>query len=189
MSILYLGTHPPSKDVIHYPIIKIVPKAIPQHLLDEKYTHVIFTSKNAVDLCNIDLAGKTVIAIGRATAERLKGCVPLVPEEETQEGIVELLRPLDLDDAYFFLPRSSLARKTLDNFFRKREIRYQTCDLYDTVTQKLEPLPNLDEIDEIVFTSPSTVRAFVEIFSEIPKNKKLTCQGPITEEALYSLNK
>jgi uroporphyrinogen-III synthase len=58
------------------------------------------------------------------------------------------------------------------------------CDLYDTVPQKLEPIPDLNAIDEIVFTSPSTVRAFVEIFRHIPQDKTLTCLGPITQEEL-----
>jgi uroporphyrinogen-III synthase len=38
--------------------------------------------------------------------------------------------------------------------------------------------------DEIVFTSPSTVAAFKEIFGALPRGKKLVAIGPITEEAL-----
>lgn len=208
---LYLGTHPASYpaegDLIHYPVIKLIPRPIPPHILEDmpEYTHFIFTSKNAVAIFfqtiesqlqnsmlpiligKVDLKEKTIIAIGKSTASRLvlEGCQPThVAQEETQEGIISLLRPMDLREAYILLPHSSLARHALENFFSEHGIRHQICDLYDTITQKIEPVPDLDTIDEIVFTSPSTVRAFVEIFSHIPHNKKLTCLGPITKEEL-----
>lgn len=153
---------------------------------------MIFTSKNAVAIFfqtvgKIGLSGKAIVAIGQSTASRLalEGCLPThIAQEETQEGIITLLRPMDLKEAYILLPHSALARHTLENFFLERGIRHQMCDLYDTVAQKIEPVPDLNTIDEIVFTSPSTVRAFVEIFSHIPHNKKLTCLGPITKEEL-----
>lgn len=196
--ILYLGTHPASYPaeghLIHYPVIKLIPRPIPRHILEDmpEYTHLIFTSKNAVAIFfqavgKVDLSGKAIIAIGQSTASRLilEGYQPgHIAQEETQEGVISLLRPMDLKDGYILLPHSALARHTLENFFLERGIRHQICDLYDTVTQKIKPIPDLDTIDEIVFTSPSTVRAFVEIFSRIPDNKKLTCLGPITKEEL-----
>lgn len=196
--VLYLGTHPASylADglLIHYPVIKLIPRPIPPHILEDMpgYTHLIFTSKNAVAIFfqtvgKIGLSGKAIVAIGQSTASRLalEGCLPThIAQEETQEGIITLLRPMDLKEAYILLPHSALARHTLENFFLERGIRHQMCDLYDTVAQKIEPVPDLNTIDEIVFTSPSTVRAFVEIFSHIPHNKKLTCLGPITKEEL-----
>ena len=84
------------------------------------------------------------------------------------------------------MPRSSLSRPILVNFFQQRYILYQACDLYDTVAQALEPKPNLDEVEEIVFTSPSTVSAFLEIFGSLPKGKKLIAIGPVTEQVLLS---
>jgi uroporphyrinogen-III synthase len=106
---------------------------------------------------------------------------------ETQEGLIEELKKVTWDKAYFLWPRSSLSRSVLLHFFREREIRYRAFDLYDTFFQKPEPVPDLKEVDEIVFTSPSTVRAFVHIFGKIPKDKKLCAQGPITETVLLDL--
>lgn len=200
--ILYLGTHPFSYpkegSLIHYPVIKIIPRKIPSHILDDipEYTHLIFTSKNAVTVFfeavgKIDLSHKTVIALGRTTASRLdlQGHPPTyIAEEESQEGVISLMRPMDLNNAYVFLPRSSLARHTLENFLIEQQVRHQICDLYDTVAQKIEPLPDLEKIDEIVFTSPSTVRAFLEVFSFIPKDKTLTCLGLVTQEELQKFS-
>jgi uroporphyrinogen-III synthase len=68
----------------------------------------------------------------------------------------------------------------------QRQIRFQACDLYDTVSQEICPKPDLDQVDEIVFTSPSTVKAFVEIFGGLPRGKKCLAIGPITQQALLN---
>ena len=200
-TILYLGTDPHSYEteghLIHYPIIKIVPR--PAHRIRpykelSAFTHIIFTSKNAVNVffehladLNLSLDQQQLIAIGTVTATHLtmRGYPPQhVAEQETQEGVIALLKQLDLKNAFFFLPRSSQARPLLVQFFEDHQIRYAAWDLYDTVSQKLEVQPDWDQIDEIVFTSPTTVRAFLENFKKFPEGKKLTPIGPVTENEL-----
>lgn len=206
-TILYLGTDPsyfPEEgNVIHYPIIRIVPRPLSdpelKRALDDikEYTHLVFTSKNAVRIffdnlreLHADLSflkDKHFIAIGRVTADYLikEGFSPfLTPEDETQEGLLQELSCMDLDDAYVFFPRSSLSRPVLIDFLQQRAIRHQACDLYDTLAHAMEPRPDLSLVDEIVFTSPSTVDAFYYVFGRIPADKKLLVTGPITEEAL-----
>lgn len=195
--VLYLGTDPENYQhidgLVHYPIIKTASLEIPSHLLDDfpDYTHILFTSKNAVTIFFQTFQGslekKQIVAIGKGTAAKLEkeGHPPhFVATQESQEGVIELLRSQDLNDAYIFYPRSSLARKNLENFMIQRGIRHQICDLYTTVFQKPEPLPDLAQYDEIIFTSPSTVKAFLTAFGSIPQDKKLICIGPITEKEL-----
>ena len=211
---LYLGTDPTffllqkggSCRTIHFPVIEIVPKHVEEFELKKAYddlnlyTHLVFTSKNAVKvffdhLKEIsfpiqDLKNKTVIAVGSVTAEHLRpfGFSSLhVAQFEHQEGVIELLNTLDLEDAYLFFPRSALSRPAIIHYFQKKEIRYQASDLYDIKINKEEPLPDLDLIDEILFTSPSTVKGFLEVFGHLPKNKRLTAIGPITQKALQPL--
>lgn len=204
---LYLGTDPsyfPAEGhVIHFPVIDIVPKPIDdpdvKRALDDlsEYTHAIFTSKNTVKIFFSYLAQRKIdpktlshiswIAVGKITAHTLEkeGVVPsLVAGEETQEGLVKDLSLLDLDDAYVFFPRSSLSRPVLLDFLLQRGIRHQSCYLYDTKVAKVRHVPDMNLVDEIVFTSPSTVEAFCAIFGSIPHNKKLVVIGPVTEEAL-----
>lgn len=202
-TILYLGTDPKhfkhSGHLIHYPVIKIVPRSL-EHpeiakgfaILD-KYTHCIFTSKNAVKVffeflgCCDKVGNKTLIAIGQVTAFSLRsfGLEPhYIADEETQEGVIQLLQNLHLKNAHFFLPRSALSRPILTQFFQDNKIPFCACDLYDTVFQAPEPKPDLTQVDEIVFTSPSTVRAFFAIFSTIPDGKKCVAIGPVTEREL-----
>lgn len=210
MRILYLGTDPTQfkqqlttfDDLIHFPIIKIVPRPFSDLLIRrafadvENYTHFIFTSKHAVKIFreHLNLLNQTlnvsiqrIFAIGKVTAHHLT-TLDLSPHfiaaEETQEGVLQLLCSLDLKNAYIFIPRSAISRPLLIHFLEEKNIRFVACDLYDTVTNKVDVLPDLNPIDEIVFTSPSTVKAFIEIFGALPLNKKLTPIGPITAKLL-----
>jgi len=190
---LYLGLDlewfPRKEKCLHYPVIrteKMQSDALQKaFLLWAEFTHVIFTSKMAVryweDKC--PWLGKTVIAIGESTGKELqeRGVRPFVAKVETQEGVLSLLDEMDLRSAYLFLPRSKRSRPVLTQYLEDKQIRYFALDLYDTVFQKIDPPPLLDEIDEIVFTSPSTVDAFLQIYGSLPKGKKLTTIGPITQ--------
>jgi len=206
-TILYLGTDPSyffsNGHVLHYPIIHISAKPVEDQNIKnafddlKEYTHFIFTSKNAVRVFfelfdqrkeNYEiLQGKKFISIGKVTSDFLlqKKIVPfLQAEEETQEGMIKKLSHEDLSQAYIFFPRSSISRPVLLDFLRNQSVRYLACDLYDTIPQFFEPYPDLKKVDEIVFTSPSTVEAFYSLYGFIPKDKKLSVMGPITEEAL-----
>ncbi len=204
MKTLYVGTDPSGyNNVVHFPVIEVVPRALHSKQMRAAwddftgYTHILFTSKNTVTFffdalqhLSLPLAlmkEKKVIAIGNATASSLinQGLFPFaVAAEEMQEGVIKLFNQVDLSDSYLFYPRSSLARKRLEMYFIQRQVRHQICDLYDTTLRKVDNVPSLDPFDEIIFTSPSTVKAFIEIFGKIPKGKKITAAGPITLEAL-----
>jgi uroporphyrinogen-III synthase len=205
--VLYLGTSPKNfatKDhLIHYPVINIVPRSIDTPEIERafedipRYSHLIFTGKNTVEIFfnhfrdlkrdSRELKEKCLIAIGQVTASYLKDQgqkVDLISQKETQEGLIDELISRKLEQAYVFLPRSSRSRPLLVNFFEEHQIKYRACDLYDTLFQSPQPVPDLSEIDEIVFTSPSTIDAFLQIYSAIPKGKKLTVLGPVTAKAL-----
>jgi uroporphyrinogen-III synthase len=194
---LYLGLDP--KDfptALHYPVIRtelILSDRLQEALsLLSQFTHFIFTSKRCVshwfEVGTFDHA--VALAIGKATASSLrsKGVIPLVSDIETQEGVIELLKTLDLQNGYLFYPHSKRARPLLANHLRASQLRFFSLDLYDTLLQRPEPVPSLENIDEIIFTSPSTVEGFLQIFGKVPQDKKLTCIGAITQNALYQNN-
>jgi uroporphyrinogen-III synthase len=183
---LYLGLDAPREDgVVHYPVIRIKPLEISQEKWDRfpLFTHILFTSKTTVKLlAGRQLSGKTLLAIGQKTARLLPGA--LVAKNETQEGMVELLSSLNLQKSFILYPRSNLARDVLKKYLEEQEICHEVWDLYTTVFQKPLPEPDFSLIDEIVFTSPSTVRAFIAAFGQIPQGKKLSCIGPVTSAEL-----
>jgi len=207
MKILYLGLDPSrfkgKGDLVHYPVIAIVPLSPFSSSLIKAYekisdaTHFVFTSQNAVrvffhhcEVLKLDkehLKKKQIIAIGIATALSLKEAgfaAHFVAKKETQEGIIEILKQQDLNKACLFFPRSSRARSILLDFCERHHIRYIACDLYDTIFQRLEPVPDLREFDEIIFTSPSTVEGFLRIYKKIPIDKACSAIGPITKATL-----
>ena len=192
--ILYLGLDPsryPEK-VTHYPIIRTVPRPFDSKEMVrvfanfDHYTHLIFTSRTAVSILqerNLSFEKKVLIAVGKATAGLLER-VDFVAQDERAEGIVELLMQLDLREGHLFWPHSALSRPVIRNFLEAAGIRYTDCILYDTLPNRVEPIPSLDEFDEIVFTSPSTINAFLDLFGSFPKDKILTAIGSVTENKL-----
>jgi uroporphyrinogen-III synthase len=185
---LYLGLDPSNyPGAVHYPVIDTLPAAFDLSPKEyETYTHLIFTSKSAVAYWHRSLDGKIVIAIGPSTKKILqeRGVTPLVAPFATQEGIIELLEGLDLKRGRILFPRSRLARSVLDEYLHREKIFFRTIDLYDTIFIRNEPVPDLSEFQEIVFTSPSTVEGFLRIYKKIPSEMKLTPIGPITQKRL-----
>lgn len=205
--VLYLGIDPThfktDGQVIHYPIIRIVPRseddpgvvALFENV--RQYTHIIFTSKSAVCIFFLYMEKKgmhrsclmrvQMIVIGEVTALHLRrhGFEPvMIANNTTQEGIIEALDTLDWEGVYFLLPRSSLSRSVLVDFFDQNHIRYDAVDLYDTVISETAPIPNVESMDEIVFTSPSCVEAFYSLYGCIPEQTRCIAIGPITQAAL-----
>jgi uroporphyrinogen-III synthase len=207
-TILYLGLRPPKqKDnnqlFIHCPLIKIVPRNWTDLSIKDafnkipSFSHIILTSQSAVHiffelidkgkLQPSDLIPKKFIVIGNSTCKTLKtyGLEPyFIPLQETQEGILESLTNENLENAHFFWPHSVLSRPILTDYFVKNNIMHHTCIIYDTYAHPPLVVPELELIDEIVFTSPSVVDAFFQFFGTVPSNKSIVTIGPITEAHL-----
>lgn len=203
--VLYLGISPPSStnliEYIHCPLIQTIPRDPNSPDIQsacsamDEYTHIIFTSKSAADhFCSIcsdinRINTKEKIAIGSKTAAKMqnKG-IPAtqIAKTETAEGVIALLESISLEDAFIFWPHSSLSRSTLTDFFQSQSIRYRDVILYETVPRPPTLFPEMDRIEEIVFTSPSTVDAFLKIFGPLPQDKLLTPIGPITAQKLHA---
>lgn len=196
---LYLGLDPGDEPCVHYPVIRIVPRPLDDPEIKQAfgdlslYTHVIFTSKQTIEHFPFPwtlLKEKILIAIGSETASKLKekGLECITSSDPTQEGLIALLQTLKIpENAYFFYPRSALARPLLADFLRGNNWRMRLLDLYDTHYQKLEPVPDLAKFDRIIFTSPSTVRGFLRIYGQLPKDKELVAIGPVTEAELNNI--
>lgn len=211
--VLYLGLRVPQEwkeraEIIHCPVIKIIERSLEQKDILEAfsrisaYTHVLLTSRIAAELFFRFLKGpvKTgsqgkmtavIIAIGQGTSEKIQEegfKASYTASEETSEGIIELLKALNLTDAYLFWPHSQLSRSIIPDFLQKQMIPFCAVPLYTTVPNNCgeELRAKLLDVNEIVFTSPSTVDAFLSLVKSFPKNKILTAVGPITEAYLRS---
>lgn len=205
--ILYLGLDPSYYDsdgiVTHWPIIKILPRPLSDSALHQAllafatYTHVIITSKTTVKILNeyLTLLGfdsfrwlnKIVITVGKTTARHFASfqCKKMfVAENETAEGIIQILEHLPLEKAHLFWAHSSQARPVISKFLNRQEVQFTDCILYDPKPIDVQEKLSLEKFDEIVFTSPSTVDAFRSIFGSLPKDILLKPIGPITAQYL-----
>ena len=191
MTILYTGTDPSNFEgdsLVHCPLIEVVEKD--WCIRDvSRFSHFVLTSKNAVGIFakRVAVQDKIIVAVGKATAKALEDAgwaVSVVAKEECQEGIVVEFEKMDLKGARVCLPRSSGARDVIDRYLEGRGIAYEVIELYDVKTSFPKKLPDLDSIEKVVFTSPSTVRAFIEVFGSIPRDKELIAIGDVTRKAL-----
>jgi uroporphyrinogen-III synthase len=197
-----------NQTLIHCPIIQIEECSLDQEEMVEAFQHfahcnyLILTSKVAVRLffnalfhfgySERTLKKIVILAIGAETAKSIESfgvVVSHVAANETSEGMTKLLHALDLTSAHFFYPCSALARPVIANFFKQRDIPFHQIPLYTTVTRscKEEILQILPIVDELIFTSPSTVNAYIELFQSIPWDKKISSIGPITANHLNKM--
>jgi hydroxymethylbilane synthase len=199
--ILYLGLdpnrYPYIGTLVHFPMIQTIPRPFEGEIKAtfaqlSRYSHVILTSRRAAALyldyalqSGADLKRPCYISVGKATTELLEEKhlhVAKTAIEQCAEGIVPILRMLP-KESHLFLPRSSSARNVIPTFCAEQKIDLTTLDLYDTCPTDL-PLPNLDNFDQIVFTSPSTVHAFYSRGLPLPPRHKWRAIGPITQQTL-----
>lgn len=207
MKTLYLGLNLPEEGghYIHYPMIRIVPRPHDDEEIAAMaakwatFTHLLFTSRTAVSLlkkaCShyrLDYSCKKGIAVGEKTAGEMERCgfsVDDIAAKEQAEGIVEILHHKKWDDTNILYPHSALARPLIANYLKERGIEYHAAALYDTIPHFPNDLPNFDEIDAILFTSPSTVDAFIARFVTFPQGVTLQSIGPITRKKLNECQK
>lgn len=194
---------------IMFPTISIVPPESCDDLdraVDsiESYDWIVFTSANGVrfffDRLKTrrrdirDLRGIRICTIGPASASVMEGyglTVDIIPGDYISEGVVDAFREHDMDGKRVLLPRAETARDVIPEGLAEMGARVDVVTAYRTVTSKEDPAELFDLIDQnkvdvITFTSPSTVRGFVEIVGrkrKLPPSVRIACIGPVTAKA------
>jgi uroporphyrinogen III methyltransferase/synthase len=172
-------------NAVEYPTIRIAPMAEGLRRLKDcqrrmaDYSHLIFTSTNAVDLFfealhgqQLDtraLGGVHVTAIGTATAAALETrgvTADLVPLKYVGEALVEALKPCLKPDSRVLLPRSKNARPMVADALAQI-CAVEEIPIYETVREEddrvdLAALLKEGKVDYITFTSSTTAQFFVE---------------------------
>jgi uroporphyrinogen III methyltransferase / synthase len=172
----------------------------------EKYDWVMLTSLNGVeyfyhwlDRCGIDIRRfhrAKFAAVGPKTADALakRGIrADLLPESFRAEGLLDRLGEWLEPGQTALLPRGDLARETLSNELRARDIRTVEIDVYETILSAPRDLwlPEMlanGEIHVITFTSSSTVVNLLEALKQLGidnpaeslSNIEIACIGPVT---------
>lgn len=165
------------------------------------YDYVVLTSVNAVDnffdylLKNkIDvrtIKGKFAV-IGPATERALlaRGIVAhIIAEEFVGEKLSEKLKKELSSTDKVLIPSSKTAREDLAIELRSVGATVDVVYTYETVSGELNSTKGFDEVDVVLYTSPSIVNNMIKLVGlDKLKVKKAIAIGPITEKELISNN-
>lgn len=193
-------------DVVLFPTIRIVGPEDPGPLRRaiqelDSYDWLILTSRNGVryfrdELERAGLAATDIRArvacVGRATAgevEALGVPVDLVPDDQVGEGLLEsLLATGSVDGARILLPRAAVARDILPDGLREHGAHVDDVETYRTVPDTegaaaMRVEIDAGRIDALTFTSPSSVRYFVDVMGTSIGGAAVVAIGPVTGDA------
>ncbi len=205
-NILYLGTNPSFYRhlgrLIEWPMLNIAPiQFSAAQIMDiQKRLHnaelVIFTSPQSVyHFCrtlrqaNIfeRLAAKAIATIGAGTTDVLNEFYLspiLVAKEETAKGLYQAItQAMQVKGKQILLPRSNLPNPFLKEALLSSGAHVDELTIYTNTKPAKRPLPEIS-IDTIIFTSPSTVKHFIEDYGQIPSSWEILAKGPVTHQAL-----
>lgn len=130
---------------------------------------------------------KKILSIGKTTTKELKDSF-LVPdiqvEEETSTGIVNWYKENATGKNKILIPRSDNSSKFLLNELSKLGHEINIIQVYHSAIPKNIVKQDLNDIDSVVFTSPTTVNNFLLVYNTIPEHVKLISRGEQTRTRL-----
>ncbi len=200
-NVLILGHHPDRYaylgNVVHRRIIDCVgldDNTAVDAMLDTipTYDWIVLTSVNSAKFLferlfaqgqDVRVLGSVKIAaIGKSTAGRLKEYglqADLIPDTESSGGLLEAFSKDDVTGKRLLLPRAEIATNELPDGLEAMGGMVEKVVVYKTVDVEPDDV-DFDYIDQILFTSGSTVRAFGKYFGQVPDHVKVYCLGQPT---------
>lgn len=198
-------------EVLSLPTIRITSPSDPGLLAGacdviDRYDWIVFTSMNGVErfMRVLRESGKdpealkevAIAAVGPATAEVLAKHglrVNAVPEEHVGEAVAEAMRSAgEIRGRRVLLPRAEEARDALPALLTAAGAHVDDVPAYRTVTDRsceaeIRRAFADGTIDMVVFTSGSTVRAFMEMAGDLLRGARIASIGPITSGVVAEL--
>ena len=197
--------------IFHLPLIEIKPLSDYSELNeviekivrtgDKSFDWIVFTSRFGVKYFFEQmfkkvrdvraLSGIKIAAIGQSTAAKLRDfgiLADLVPSEESSFGLLREFEKIAPDNRKnpqpkILLPRSDIADKGLTDGLRKIGFAVYPVVVYKNVLPENLPDLDLNFFDEIIFSSPSTIKNFIKRYGRPPSGIKITTIGPVTKNA------
>lgn len=180
-------------DMVCTPLIEIVPVDDDSALRKaaasiSSYDYLLFTSRHAVmhfaGLLRKPLpASVRLVAIGHTTAAALQqaGFDHISqPDSDNSYGVIEWFS--SQPRGRVLIPRSDIALSIIPDGLRTRDFKVTTVTAYHNRMPAAPQTVDLNTIDRIVFTSPSTISHFVSLYGSLPGDKVYETRGPITRK-------
>ncbi|MHC4122609.1 MAG: uroporphyrinogen-III C-methyltransferase [Planctomycetota bacterium] len=142
----------------------------------------LFERLNAMHKDARTLSNAKIAVIGKTTAQKLKEfgiTADMVPKNESSAGLLEEFSKLDMKNKKVLLPQSEIASNELPDGLLNMQAVIEKVPIYKTIDRDPGPI-DFDYIQKILFTSGSTVQAFVKRFGQVPQHIKSYCLGPAT---------
>lgn len=165
------------------------------------YDHIILTSVNGVNMffdylienkIDIRILRAKFSVVGKATKRALekRGVQAFIMGREfVGEGLFKALKPHLLKGEKVLLPCSSESRRYLKDEIEKLDLIVDRVHTYNTVCGKVKNEKAFEEVDYILYTSPSTVNNMITLFGvDKIKEKNNIAIGPQTFKALKENN-
>lgn len=173
-----------------------------------KYLFAVAESINQADALRCGLARSFVIGVGPRTAQELKAYgvhVDLVPEKYSSEGLLEVLKPKDVNGKVIRIPRTTSATPTLNEQLTTMGADVQEIHVYessipndDTLKTKFFEDLSSGKIDAVLFGSGLSAKNIFKMLTEnasMEQLRKLFAEkvavvaiGPTTAQTLKELN-
>lgn len=190
--------------VFHQPMIEIVPlqdySEVDKSITElENYNLITFTSMYAVDhffarfnelghdsrkLSNVKIA-----SIGSVTSSQLKkqGIIPdLQATEESSEGLIKLFKNEGINKQNILIPRSDLAMDYLPIELEKAGNKVNRLVVYKNQMPVIAKKVEIENFDQIIFTSPSGVDNFMKVYKQLPNKPEIITRGKETAKRVES---
>ena len=211
---LYTGLVSPNPDYIHTPLIEIEPVSFVEPSIED-YDYLLFTSRYAVkavahsskatgrrDSGNLftllppkgrsvarNHSSLKIVSIGPSTTQALKEAGAVEVEQTEQDdsyGVIDYFS--HQTRGRVLIPRSNLALDIIPNSLRSLGFTVQTLTVYNNVYPRHVRRVNLDNIQRVVFTSPSTIDNFIKTYGCLPPHIKYVTRGSITAAHLSTVS-
>ena len=184
---IYLTASKPSKGTIHLPLIKTKP--IKRKLKLNNIDALIFTSKYSITYSlkmNKKLKKLPAIAVGLKTAKELrknKIKVLDIAKENNVKSLIKLIKEKYQNHKFLYLRAKKIA------FDIKKELSIKEKIIYKTKYIKYDKNKKPKKNSIIIFSSPSTIKAFLKNFSWEETYKAVAIGSTTLKELSFAKNK
>lgn len=189
-------------DVTHTPLIKInkIENNVTLHKAIENIADMdwlIFTSRYGVQYFFESLQEKVkdfrilgslrIVSVGKVTTSALNR-YHIIPDfespTESAEGILEYFKSENITQKNILLPRSDKGLKDLSDGLAYLGNQVTDIAVYKNALNEQAEREDLSVYNKLVFSSPSGIDAFLNLYKQIPQNIEIITKGKTTALAL-----
>lgn len=207
--ILHLGNHPERYShlgtIVHRQIIQCVESDDNEQTNQSfrnagQYDWIVFTSGNGIQFffkklyaMGLDariFANTQFAVIGQASSERLLEFsikADICSAVESSRGLLKEFSKIQVKGLSILLPGAEVSSEELPDGLSENGAQVDKLIVYKTIETEIEDV-NLDYINQILFTSGSTIKAFVKKFGSVPKHIQALCMGVPTQTTARHYN-